>query len=48
MDFYGTREVAKFCADVRAWLAANAAKELHGPVERPGFGRVSLEGNTEC
>jgi alkylation response protein AidB-like acyl-CoA dehydrogenase len=47
MNFDDTPEEAKFRSVARAWIAANAPKELRGPLERSGFASLNLEGKAE-
>src|SRR5581483_9154961 len=47
MNFDDTPAEAKFRAEARAWIAANAPKELKGPLERSGFGTLDLEGKAD-
>ncbi len=47
MDFDDSPDDARFRAEVRAWLDANAPSELEGPLERSGFAMVDLEGKAD-
>ncbi len=47
MNFDDTQEEAKFRSVARAWIDANAPKELRGPLERSGFASLNLEGKAE-
>jgi alkylation response protein AidB-like acyl-CoA dehydrogenase len=47
MNFDDTAEEAKFRSVARAWIGANAPKELRGPLERSGFATLNLEGKAE-
>src|SRR5580765_4650998 len=47
MNFDDTPEEAKFRSVARAWIAANAPKELRAPLERSGFATLNLEGKAE-
>ena len=42
MNFDDTPEEAAFRAEVRAWIDANAPKELRAELETAGFAGVSL------
>src|ERR1700742_399429 len=44
MNFDDTPEEAAFRAEVRAWIDANAPKELLSDVESSGFGSLTLAG----
>src|SRR5438477_13106156 len=44
MNFDDTPEEAAFRAEVRAWIDANAPKELLGPLTTSGFGNLNLAG----
>ena len=44
MNFDDTPEEAAFRAEVRAWIDANAPKELMGPLSSSGFGNLNLGG----
>ncbi|HWW48118.1 MAG TPA: acyl-CoA dehydrogenase [Xanthobacteraceae bacterium] len=47
MDFDDTPEQAAFRAEARAWIAANAPKELEAELSAPFVGRIQLKaGNT--
>lgn len=45
MNFDDTPEEAKFRAEVRAWIDANAPKHLLPYLEKAGFGGVAMEGH---
>ncbi len=47
MNFDDTPQEAKFRAEVRAWIDANAPKELKEPLERSGFGTLDLGGKAD-
>jgi acyl-CoA dehydrogenase len=44
MNFDDTPEEAKFRAEVRAWIAANAPKQYEAGLRTSGFGHTALEG----
>ncbi len=44
MNFDDNPHEAAFRAEVRAWIDANAPKELMGPLSSSGFGSLNLGG----
>ena len=44
MNFDDTPQEAAFRAEVRAWIDANAPKELLGDLEKAGFANLTLGG----
>ena len=44
MNFDDTPQEAAFRAEARAWIDANAPKELEAELSRPTVGRIKLKG----